>query len=169
MPVLLLLIVFVTVPLIEIAIFIEVGGWIGLWPTLGVVIVTAVAGTWLLRMQGRATLMRVQASLNREEFPAREVFDGLCLLFAGALLLTPGFFTDAVGFLLFVPWFRALLRKAGWRYLQSTGKIRVGMPGSTRSDDVIDGDFEEVRPTGPPKGPDKTPANDDEPRRLGPK
>lgn len=158
MPVLLLLIVFVTVPLIEIALFIEVGDWIGLWPTLGVVIVTAMAGTWLLRMQGRATLMRVQASLDRQRFPAKEVFDGLCLLFAGALLLTPGFFTDALGFLLFVPWFRSLLRNVGWRYLKSTGKIQVDMSGFYRSDDIIDGEFEEVRPAN----------DDDKPKRLGP-
>ena len=95
----LLLAMFIAVPIVEIGLFIEIGGWIGLWPTIGVVIVTAFAGTTLLRLQGLSVLQRVQESANRNELPVQEVFDGLCLLVAGVLLLTPGFFTDLIGFL----------------------------------------------------------------------
>lgn len=143
MPIFILLIAFVSVPLIEIALFIKVGGLIGLWPTLAIVLATAITGTWLLRVQGRAVLMRAQDSLNRQQFPAREVFDGLCLLFAGALLLTPGFFTDALGLLLFFPPFRRLIGKLVWRYLTLTGRIHMSMHGRMDGD-VIDAEFEEV-------------------------
>ena len=159
----LLLVAFVAVPLIEIGVFIEVGGWIGLWPTLAIVIVTAVVGTWLLRMQGLATLARAQDSLARQEFPVNEVFDGLCLLFAGALLLTPGFVTDTVGFLLFVPAIRKMLRKAVWRYLKSTGRVTLDMTGTGPmgpDGDVIDGEFRDVTPDKP---------SSDRDRRLGSK
>ena len=97
MPVL-LLILFIAVPIAEIAIFIQAGERFGLWPTLGLVILTAILGTTLLRYQGSKALHRVQESLNRGEMPIGEVFTGLCLLVAGALLLTPGFLTDGVGF-----------------------------------------------------------------------
>ena len=92
---LVLLAAFIAVPVIEIALFIEIGGWIGLWSTIGVVILTAFAGTTLLRLQGLTVLQRVQESAARNEIPVEEVFTGLCLLVAGVLLLTPGFFTDA--------------------------------------------------------------------------
>lgn len=104
-----LLLAFIGVPALEIALFIQVGGWLGLWPTLGIVLLTAMAGTALLRQQGLAVLQSAQMQLDAGEMPLREIFDGLCLFFAGALLLTPGFFTDGVGFLLFLPPFRALL------------------------------------------------------------
>ena len=81
MPILLLA-VFIAVPVVEIALFIEVGGWIGLWPTIAIVIATAFAGTTLLRLQGLAVLRRVQESAARNELPVAEVFDGLCLLVA---------------------------------------------------------------------------------------
>lgn len=100
---LVILSLFIAVPLVEIAVFIQVGGLIGLWPTVALVLLTAVVGTSLLRAQGLATLGRAQASLARGEMPLREVFDGACLLVAGVLLLTPGFVTDAVGLLLFLP------------------------------------------------------------------
>jgi UPF0716 protein FxsA len=119
---LLLLAAFIGVPLIEIAVFIQVGGVIGLGWTLLVVVATAVAGTWLLRAQGLATLHRARRQLDAGVLPARELFDGLCLLFAGALLLTPGFVTDAMGLLLFIPPFRELLRRAVVAYLQHAAR-----------------------------------------------
>lgn len=108
---LLLLALFVIVPVIEIALFIEIGGRIGLWSTLGLVFLTAIVGTWLLRAQGLATLQRARGELDAGRLPARELFDGACLLVAGAFLLTPGFFTDGVGFLLLLPPFRIVLRR----------------------------------------------------------
>ena len=108
----LLLVAFIAVPIIEIAVFIEVGGWIGLWPTIGVVILTAVIGTALLRQQGISILFRIQENLEANKLPVRELFDGVCLVIAGALLLTPGFVTDSLGFALFVPPIRQAI--AAW-------------------------------------------------------
>ena len=87
----LLLAMFIAIPIIEIGLFIEIGGWIGLWPTLAIVIVTAFAGTTLLRLQGLAVLQRAQASTARNELPVQEVFDGLCLLMPVFCCLRPAF------------------------------------------------------------------------------
>lgn len=162
----LLLVAFIAVPLIEIAVFIEVGGLIGLWPTLAIIVATAVAGTMLLRVQGLATLARAQHSLNRQQFPVKEVFDGLCLLLAGALLLTPGFVTDTLGFLLFVPPLRAMLRSALWNYLKSVGRVTVNMDGDGPAGDVIDGDFREVNPD-ESDDKERRRLNDDKNKRSG--
>ncbi len=143
----------VGVPIVEIAVFIRVGDSIGLWPTLGTVVLTAIVGTVLLRHQGWNTLARVRDSLEKGLFPMAELFDGLCLLVAGALLLTPGFVTDSVGLLLFVPGFRSVLRRFLGQYLLRSGKIETwpvdsrdgspeeGGPGGGR---VIEGEFHEV-------------------------
>ena len=105
-----LLSLFILIPLIEIGVFIEVGGIIGLWPTLAVIVLTAVAGSTLIRHQGIAILGQARESFAAGRLPVREIFDGICLLLAGAFLLTPGFVTDAVGALLLVPPFRNLIR-----------------------------------------------------------
>lgn len=158
---LLLLAVFIGVPLIEIAVFIEVGGRIGLWPTLGVIVLTAVIGTVLLRLQGLMTLRRAQQAVDRGELPLREVFDGACLLVAGVLLLTPGFVTDALGVLLFLPAFRALLRRLLARRLRR--HVAGGPPDrGAGGDDVIEGEWREVAPEAPA---DRRLRDDDEPRR----
>jgi UPF0716 protein FxsA len=150
-----ILILFIAVPVVEIGLFVQVGGLIGLWPTLAVVILTAVLGTALLRHQGLDTLRRVQESLAQDRMPLAEMFDGLCLLMAGALLLTPGFMTDAFGFLLFVPPFRAAAAQAIGRYVLSHGRVHVRTSGfetgpgprpGPGGGPVIDGDFEEVAP-----------------------
>ena len=175
-----LLAAFIAVPVIEIALFIEVGGWIGLWPTIAIVVVTAFAGTTLLRIQGLAVLQSAQESAARNELPMQEVFDGLCLLVAGVLLLTPGFFTDALGFTLFVPVLRKLAGLGIWRWLASNGHIHVGGgvgggfgsgpaghsegpsgPGHSGQGGgpVIDGDFEEVNT--PPPDREKLPPNNE--------
>ena len=172
-----LLIAFIAVPLIEIGVFIQVGGLIGLWPTLAVVVLTAVVGTGLLRQQGLATLARARSHMDQGVLPARELFDGLCLMFAGALLLTPGFVTDAVGFLLFVPPLRDALRVFLSRHFQTSSQTRVWVdgqevyrgakpggssrdgsrPGGSPRGGVIDGEFTEV---GPDDGDDRGPAGD---------
>ncbi len=146
----------IVVPIIEIAVFINVGGVIGLWPTLAVVILTAMAGTFLLRQQGLATLHRAQKKLTSEELPLAELFDGACILFAGALLLTPGFVTDAVGLVLMAPPVRRALGKHLWRALSSHVDIRgfqssAGADGGRGggaggSDGVIDADYEDITP-----------------------
>lgn len=109
---LLLLSVLIAVPLIEIGVFIQVGGAIGLWPTLGAIVLTALAGSALIRHQGLAILGQARDSFAAGRLPVREIFDGICLLLAGALLLTPGFVTDAIGALFLVPTIRGFIRTA---------------------------------------------------------
>jgi UPF0716 protein FxsA len=163
----LLLIAFIATPIIEIAVFMQVGELIGFWPTLAVVVATAVAGTWLLRYQGLATLARAQESLARQEFPIEEVFDGLCLLFAGALLLTPGFVTDSIGLALFMPPIRRLLQLMMRRWLANSPNTaffvngrnlpnRGSPPPDHAGGPTIDGEWTEIRPSngdkpGPPR------------------
>ncbi|MEM9735964.1 MAG: FxsA family protein, partial [Pseudomonadota bacterium] len=93
----------VAVPIIEIALFIEVGGWLGLWPTIAIVILTAFLGTVLLRAQGFAALAELQARLQAGQDPSGTLAHGALILAAGIVLLTPGFFTDAIGFALLIP------------------------------------------------------------------
>ena len=140
------------VPIVEIIVFIEVGGFLGLWPTIGIVILTAIIGTGLLRLQGLATLYGAHESLLQNRFPIDEVFDGLCLILAGALLLTPGFITDAVGLLLFTPPLRVTLRQLLARYIVRRGHVHIGATGTrggstSNASTVIDGEFDDLTPT----------------------
>lgn len=150
-----ILLLFILTPIVEIAVFIQIGGWIGLWPTLGLVVATAIAGTTLLRRQGLATMRSARESLARGEFPVNEIFTGACLLASGLLLLTPGFVTDFIGALLLTPPFRAAIRGPLLRWVMSRTAVRMDGsapgrgpgkgsgpgPGST-----IDGDFHEIPP-----------------------
>ena len=150
-----LFILLLAVPIVEIALFIKIGGLIGLWPTIGIVIATALAGAALLRSQGLATLRSARASLAENRFPLDQVFDGLCLAVAGALLLTPGFFTDAVGLLLFVPPLRAALRRRIAAYVAARAEIEIhaaGASADSRAGPVIDGEYRDVSPDREPPG-----------------
>ncbi len=164
------LLAFITVPIIEIAVFIQVGEIIGLWSTLGVVVLTAVIGTALLRQQGISILFRIQENLEANRMPVRELFDGVCLVVAGALLLTPGFVTDTVGFLLFVPPVRAaiaawiaarVLARADVRFTHTETRRAGPRGGSAGAAPIIDGDFEDITRPDPAKpdseGPPKLP------------
>lgn len=145
-----LLIAFIAVPLIEIALFIQVGGAIGLWPTLAIVLITAVLGTWLVRTQGAMALGQLQRSFSDLQDPTEPLVHGAMILFSGALLLTPGFFTDAFGFALLVPAFR----QAAYRTIRARVNVQsFGAPGAGQyqqphsphtTSDVIDGEFHEV-------------------------
>lgn len=106
-----LLFMFIVVPIVEIALFIQVGGFLGLWPTMGLVLVTAVVGASLVRSQGIATLMSVQGRLQKGELPAQQIVEGVMLAVSGVLLLTPGFMTDAMGMAVLLPGPRAWLAK----------------------------------------------------------
>ncbi len=117
-----ILLALIAVPIIEIAVFLEVGDRIGALNTILMIVITAMIGTWLLRSQGLQTLQRARESLNQNVFPVSEVFEGLCLMVAGGLLLTPGFVTDVFGFLLFVPWVRRILREMAWSFLARSGQ-----------------------------------------------
>lgn len=146
-----LLIAFIAVPLIEIGLFIQVGGAIGLWPTLLVVLITAIAGTWLVRSQGSQTLKQLQLSLQGVGDPTEPLAHGAMILFAGALLLTPGFFTDAVGFLLLFPPFRRFAMETVRSKIKSQG-MNVHMHTKNPNGDVIDVDYVEVPPNQGPSG-----------------
>ena len=144
---LVLLVALIGVPLVEIGLFIEVGGRLGLGPTLALVVLTAVIGAWLVRQQGISVLLRAQRQLAEGALPVVEVFEGLCVLIAGALLLTPGFFTDAVGALLLVPAVRRRLYRRLRRHIEAhilwdAGDFGRG-PGPP-SGPTIEAEFEEV-------------------------
>ncbi len=145
-----LLLAFLLVPLIEIGLFIQVGGAIGLFPTLGVVILTAVVGTYLVRSQGVQVLTRLRSSFETFSDPTAPLADGAMILFAGALLLTPGFFTDAVGFALLIPQSRAAIIRALRSRISAAG-VNMHSRGTDRPErdqhrpgTVIDGKYEEV-------------------------
>ena len=152
-----LFLILLAVPVIEIALFIEVGGWIGTWPTVGIVILTALAGSIMLRQQGLSALANAQQRIASGEPPGQLLADGAMIIFAGALLLTPGFFTDAVGFLLLLPGVRVWLFGVILRNIPMD-KVHVSMtgPGGTRQGTweemrrggghTVDGEFEEVAP-----------------------
>lgn len=98
-----LMALFLVIPIIEIYLLIQVGGYIGVLPTIALVVLTAVIGASLLRSQGMQTYLRFNQSLSEGRVPANEILEGVALLIGGALLLTPGFFTDLIGFFCLLP------------------------------------------------------------------
>ena len=164
--------IFIAVPLIEIAIFIEVGGAIGVWPTVAIVLLTALLGATLLRVQGLATWRRAEEAMRRGEPPVAEMLDGVFLIAAALLMVTPGLFTDCVGFLLLIPPIRRAIGRFAARRIAASSRFTVyrsgmGMgpdglgpggrgPAPSRRGPVIEGEAEEI-------GGDA-----DEPRGSGP-
>mgnify|MGYP001800287406 FL=1 len=142
-----LFLAFLAVPLIEIGLFIQIGGAIGLWPTLLIVVVTAIIGTFMVRAQGAQALNQVRSSFNNMQDPSEALAHGAMILFSGALLLTPGFFTDAVGFSLLIPGVRlAVFRGARARINVQTF---ASHPQLRPQSDIIEGEFSEVDPKTP--------------------
>ncbi|WP_294614087.1 FxsA family protein [uncultured Roseovarius sp.] len=154
-----LFIAFIAVPLIEIALFIQLGGAIGLWPTLAVVVGTAMLGSWLIRRQGAIAMSNLRKSFSDLDDPSEPLVHGAMILFAGALLLTPGFFTDAIGFSLLVPG----VRSAVFNFIRARITVeRFEMGGQGPRDprrpphpDIIEGEYQEVEP---PKRPTHGPS-----------
>lgn len=97
------LLLFMLIPFFEMWILIEVGGWIGALPTIGLVVLTATIGLSLLKQQGLSTLLRARRKMDEGAIPASELVSGVMIAVGGALLLTPGFVTDALGFALLIP------------------------------------------------------------------
>lgn len=151
----LLLLIFVALPLIEITLFITVGGAIGLWPTLAIVVGTALLGSWLLRRQGARALADVQRAFHEFGDPTVPLAHGALVLVAGVLLISPGFFTDTLGLLLLLPPMRDLLLRATGRRMMT--RVSVGFtvaPGEAAPHRygrgvVIDGDYVEAPDPGP--------------------
>lgn len=120
--------VFLAVPLIEIALFILIGQAIGVVPTLLGVLVTAIAGSLLIRWQGMAALRDMQAAMSRGELPARQMGDAMLIGLGGLLLLLPGYFSDLIGLLLLIPWTRELI----YRLLARNFRVVNVGPGGYR-------------------------------------
>lgn len=153
-----LLILFIAMPIIEIGMFIRVGGWLGMWLTLLIVVITAVLGAWMLRQQGASTMIEVQHRLQAGEMPAQQIIEGFLLLVGGGLLVTPGFVTDAMGFACLIPGSRRglvslfLTRSKGGTVFMNTGggsrranpSHRPAEPSRARVDDAIEGDYREI-------------------------
>jgi UPF0716 protein FxsA len=137
-----LFLILVGVPIIEIGLFIQLGGFLGLWPTLAIVVATALIGSLLLRTQGLSTLEELKRTAETGQSPAGPMANGALILVAGLLLLTPGFFTDSIGFLLMVPPIRTLLIK--WIAARAQMKIYASAANSPQAPDIIDGEFEIV-------------------------
>ena len=147
----------IAIPLLEIAVFVVVGGQIGVMATLGLVLATTVAGSILLRIQGFGVAERVRRTVGEGGVPGRDLVHGFMILVAGILLLLPGFVTDTLGFLLFIP----AVRNAGWRFLRNRIVIIGGGPrngGRGRQpqhgrDKVIDLDMDDYSSSGTGKSP----------------
>jgi UPF0716 protein FxsA len=152
-----LLLAFIAIPMIEIALFIQVGGLIGLGWTLAIVLFTAVLGTWLVRKQGALALNNIRRSFSELSDPSAPLADAAMILLAGALLVTPGFFTDALGFALLTPVFR----HAAFNFLRKRVKVQSFSMGSgptqrpSHDSDIIEGDYSEIDP---PKRPTHNPS-----------
>ena len=154
MPFLILVILFVVVPIAEISLLFKVGGAIGGLNTILFVIFTAVLGAHLVRQQGFATIVKLQEETNAGRLPALQIAEGVALLFAGAVLLTPGFITDAVGFLLLIPFTRRfIIAIAAQRFAkngsnfsftsQSTSGPSNTRPRQNDNSNVIEGEYTE--------------------------
>lgn len=150
----------VAVPVIEIALFIQIGGAIGVWPTILLVLLAAFAGVALVRLHGTRTLGSVQAAMRRGEDPGEQIFGAALLLVAAGLFITPGFLTDAMALALLVPPVRSAIYRAIRRRMRLhttvVGEFRDPFANPGPDDRVIDAEFEEItpdkRPTHRPSG-----------------
>ena len=153
-----LFLLFAILPIVEIAILINVGEQIGGWYTVAIVILTAFAGAHLVRQQGLSTLMQAQQKMQAGTMPGQEMAEGLLLVIAGILLVTPGFITDGIGFLLSLPMTRPLIAKGLLKHM-TIGAVNQSFDGNfsqhrhstSQSDDIIEGEFE--RKDKPPVNP----------------
>lgn len=137
----LFVVLFITVPVVEIYLFIKIGTQIGAVATIALILFTAILGAFLLRLQGLITLARIRQSMENGELPAISLVEGLILLVAGALLLTPGFFTDTLGFIFLIPRVRrflalALLTRYFTIHAQHNGEQPVVIEGEFHEEDI---------------------------------
>ena len=138
-----LLIIFIILPIVEISIFIQVGGFLGTFNTILIIFMTAAVGVYLVRQQGFRTFQKIAVELQNQQIPVQGMFDGLVILIAGILLVTPGFFTDIIGFLGLIPYTRVLLLTVIknlflQRYSNAHKQYKQDI------DETIDGDFIEI-------------------------
>lgn len=147
---LLLVILFVVAPLVELAVIIQVGSSIGALNTIGLLVLVSIVGAWLAKQQGIGVVRRIQAALNRGEMPSTELADGGLVLLAGALMIAPGFVSDALAVLLLLPPTRAVVRMPLLRYVSRRARVAVfpgrGYATTGRAGDVWDVDSWEEPP-----------------------
>ena len=139
-----LFLLFIAVPIVEIALFIKVGGFLGVWPTICIIILTAVLGTTLVKQQGLAVIQQIKNEVIKLNDPTEAIAHGALILISGVLLLTPGFFTDFIGFILMIPKVRTVIyfqirsRFVLKGFSHKTGKNKYGEADDF---DVIDADY----------------------------
>ncbi len=141
-PLFFFLLLFIGIPLVEIYLLIEVGGIIGAFPTVLMVVFTAVLGVTLIRIQGFSTLQKAQMNMNQGQLPAIEMLEGVMLFFAAICLLMPGFFTDTIGFLLLIPPLRRWLAKQ----IIASSLLRAQVSGFRTQGDYFEGEYEDLTP-----------------------
>lgn len=144
-------IIFVLIPLTEVLIFMAVGESIGIFKALLFALMTAVIGGFIVQYQGLNTITHIKAALDRGRLPLNEFFDGICLIAAGATLITPGFLTDFIGFVLLIPFMRSLIRRliqkhTSWGIddMQGPGDMGSHSRKTPPPGDIIEGDYERV-------------------------
>ena len=131
-----LLLLFIAVPAAELALLIEIGSRIGTWPTLGIIAATGILGAALARHQGLGILHTIRAEMNAGRIPAASMVDGVLVLMAGAVLMTPGVLTDALGFLILIPLTRRWIRARLWNWLKRAvqdGRVHVNLSVGTHA------------------------------------
>jgi len=132
-----LFLIVLIIPFAEIYLLLQVGGIIGAFPTILLVVFTAVLGAWLLKQQGFVTFQRFQESLARGEIPAYEMIEGSIILVGGALLLTPGFITDIIGFACLIPQSRKIIAQ----YVIEHYIVQAGADFQRAKNDALEGEF----------------------------
>jgi UPF0716 protein FxsA len=147
----LLLLIFIVVPIAELYVIIQVGGAIGVGPTLVLLLADALLGSMLLRHQGRAAWVRFNRALAENRLPHKEVFDGVLIIFGGALLITPGFITDIFGLILLIPPTRAIVRGISSRIVRRRMSLGETIWGFGRAQAPP---RRRPAPNGPGPGPD---------------
>lgn len=124
-----LFLLFVLLPILELVLLIKVGSEIGVLPTICIVLLTAATGIHLLRRQSLGTMLRAQSRLQAGDLPGQELVEGFLIAIGGALLLSPGFITDAFAIFLLLPW----TRRALLRWLMEKGRLQAFSAGSAGS------------------------------------
>jgi UPF0716 protein FxsA len=123
-----LFLLFTIIPVVELALLIKIGSIIGTLNTIAIVIFTAIVGAYMVKSEGLGVMSRIQNNMQEGIFPGDELINGMMILVAGALLLTPGFFTDIIGFLMVFPFSRNFIKKISKRYIEkkmSSGEINI--------------------------------------------
>ena len=120
-----LALLFLVVPFIELFVLIQVGQAIGALPTIALLVVVSVVGAWLVKREGLGVIRRAQEQIRRGQVPGAELVDGVLILIAGALMLSPGFFTDVFGIALMIPPVRAALRALASKQLSRRAALRL--------------------------------------------